>query len=210
MHTIADWTLRSAAVAAEARSALLDRIRALGKAQDILLAGSAEAASMSALVRSAVEPHAHGGRFRVSGPEIAVGARAALMLALALHELSTNAAKYGALSSPEGTVDIAWSVAAGRGEPVVELVWREGGGPGGRAPAARGLRHAPDRAGLGGDGRRHRHAAIPARRSGLPDRDAAIRLLVPHSLTGPLSAPDADRTPAAMPSEGRDRRASRR
>jgi two-component sensor histidine kinase len=51
------------------------------------------------------------------------------MLALALHELATNAAKYGALSSAEGTVDIAWSVAAGGGEPTVALVWRESGGP---------------------------------------------------------------------------------
>ena len=139
VHSIADRTLRGAAVPAEARSALLLRIRALGKAQDILLAGSAEAASMSALVRAAVEPHGHGARFRVSGPEIAVGARAALMLALALHELSTNAAKYGALSSPEGTVDIAWSVAAARGEPVVELVWREGGGPAVAPPRREGF-----------------------------------------------------------------------
>ncbi|CAA9229802.1 MAG: diguanylate cyclase/phosphodiesterase (GGDEF & EAL domains) with PAS/PAC sensor(s) [uncultured Acetobacteraceae bacterium] len=132
VHSIAERTLRGAEVPAEARSALLDRIRALGKAQDILLAGSAEAASMSALVRDATGPHDRGGdgaRFRVSGPEIAVGAKAALMLALALHELSTNAAKYGALSSPGGTVDIGWSIAAGGGEPVVELVWRESGGP---------------------------------------------------------------------------------
>jgi two-component sensor histidine kinase len=133
VHSIADRTLRGAAVPAEARSALLDRIRALGKAQDILLAGGGAAggASMSALVRGAVEPHEHGrgGRFRVSGPEIRVGARAALMLALALHELATNAAKYGALSSAEGTVDIAWSITTGCGEPTVALVWRESGGP---------------------------------------------------------------------------------
>ena len=139
VHSIADRTLRGAAVPAEARSALLDRIRALGKAQDILLAGSAEAASMAALVRAAVEPHGHGGRFRVSGPEIAVNARAALVLALALHELSTNAAKYGALSSPGGAVDIAWSVAADGAEPIVRLVWREGGGPSVAPPRREGF-----------------------------------------------------------------------
>ena len=133
VHSIADRTLRDAGVPTEARSALLDRIRALGKAQDILLAGSAEAASVSALVRAAIAPHDRSGgdraRFRVSGPEIEVAAKAALMLALALHELSTNAAKHGALSSPGGAVDIAWSVAAGGRGPVVRLVWRESGGP---------------------------------------------------------------------------------
>jgi two-component sensor histidine kinase len=139
VHSIADRTLRGAAVPAGARSALLDRIRALGKAQDILLAGSAEAASMSALVRAAVEPHGHGGRFRVSGPEFEVGAKAALMLALALHELSTNAVKYGALSSPEGAVDIGWSVVAGGEEPVVELIWREHGGPAVAPPPREGF-----------------------------------------------------------------------
>ncbi len=139
VHSIAVRTLRGAEVPAEARSALLDRIRALGKAQDILLAGSAEAASMSALVRDAIEPHGHGARFRVSGPEIAVSAKAALMLALALHELSTNAAKYGALSSPAGTVDIGWSVVAGGGEPMVEVVWREGGGPAVAPPRREGF-----------------------------------------------------------------------
>jgi len=139
VHSIADRTLRGAEVPAEARSALLLRIRALGQAQDILLAGSAEAASMSALVRAAVEPHGHGGRFRVSGPEIAVDAKAALMLALALHELSTNAAKYGALSSPGGTVEIGWSVVAGGGEPVVRLVWRESGGPAVAPPRREGF-----------------------------------------------------------------------
>jgi two-component sensor histidine kinase len=93
---------------------------------------------MSALVRAAVEPHAHGGRFRVSGPEIEVAAQAALMLALALHELSTNAAKYGALSSPEGTVDIAWSVAAGRGDPSSTRLAR-GGGPAVAPPRREGF-----------------------------------------------------------------------
>jgi two-component sensor histidine kinase len=140
VHSIAVRTLRGAEVPMQARSALLDRIRALGKAQDILLAGSAEAASMAALVRDAIEPHGHGARFRVSGPEVAVNAKAALMLALALHELSTNAAKYGALSSPGGAVDIAWSVVAGSGgEPMVEVVWREGGGPAVAPPRRKGF-----------------------------------------------------------------------
>ncbi len=133
VHAVAAQTLRGAGDLDGARSALLDRLRAMGKAQDILLAGGGAAGgtSMSALVRGAVEPHGggRGGRFRVSGPEVAVGARAALMLALALHELATNAAKYGALSAAGGTVDVAWSITAGGGEPTLALVWRESGGP---------------------------------------------------------------------------------
>jgi two-component sensor histidine kinase len=198
VHSIAVRTLRGAEVPMQARSALLDRIRALGKAQDILLAGSAEAASMAALVRDAIEPHGHGARFRVSGPEVAVNAKAALMLALALHELSTNAAKYGALSSPGGRGGHRVVRRRGQRRGADGRGGLAGGRrPRGRAPAAQGLRHAPDRARLGGDGRRHRHAGIPSRRCGLPDRGAAVRLLEPRALTGPGSPSDADRAATA-------------
>jgi two-component sensor histidine kinase len=137
VQSIAARTLSGAEEPNEARAALLARLRALAQAQDILLAdGGAEAASMAALVQDAIGPHEDGGgdgapRFRFSGPEVAVNPKAALMLALMLHELATNAAKYGAPSAPGGAVDIGWGIDPGDGGamPRIVLVWRESGGP---------------------------------------------------------------------------------
>ena len=66
-------------------------------------------------IQGAVEPYRHRGesRFRIKGPDVRLLPRMALALAMALHELATNAAKYGSLSVPEGGVGIRWSVAPG-------------------------------------------------------------------------------------------------
>jgi two-component sensor histidine kinase len=69
-------------------------------------------------------------RVDVSGPPVLVGENAAGNLALMLHELATNATKYGALSRPEGSVSLTWSVEGeGGGKRTVALEWRERGGP---------------------------------------------------------------------------------
>ena len=69
------------------------------------------------------------GRFRLSGPPVSLGAKAALSLALMLHELATNAAKYGALSVPEGRVALEWSLRDDASGPIVDLSWSEADGP---------------------------------------------------------------------------------
>jgi two-component sensor histidine kinase len=68
-------------------------------------------------------------RIRAKGPKVSLGAKPALALGLALHELGTNAAKYGALSNAEGYIEIAWTLAPRPQGPEFRLHWRERNGP---------------------------------------------------------------------------------
>jgi two-component sensor histidine kinase len=77
-------------------------------------------------------------RIRISGPAINVTPQIAVTLALSLHELATNAAKYGALSGPQGTLSLRWAVERGEEGAVVQLRWLEAGGPPVEAPSRRG------------------------------------------------------------------------
>jgi two-component sensor histidine kinase len=124
VQAIARQTFRSADPAGlEAFSA---RLYALAAAQKLLIEAETQPASLRKVVTEGLAPHCpEGERFAVSGPEIALDGRRAHALTLALHELATNASKYGSLSVDGGWVDIAWTNADG----LFELVWREHGGP---------------------------------------------------------------------------------
>jgi two-component system CheB/CheR fusion protein len=101
----------------------------MSRAQDILMGRGLASVEIESVVKTAIEPHAgDGDRFRLRGPNVAVSARSALSFSMALHELATNAAKYGALSSHDGRVDIAWRISPSP-ERAFELTWSEGGGP---------------------------------------------------------------------------------
>lgn len=136
VSSIATQTLRSASDVTSARKALTDRIQALSKAHDILLAGRRDAGSVDRIVEGAVAIHDEGGRIRLKGPELLLGPKAALTLSLIVHELATNAAKYGALSFSEGHVDIVWSIEVDpeTQSPTMVLDWTERGGPPVAAP----------------------------------------------------------------------------
>jgi PAS domain S-box-containing protein len=112
---------------AEARVKFQERLTALAAAHDLLTRESWEGATLAQLAEEAIghhnEPEA---RIRFGGPEIVLSPKAAVSLVMALHELGTNAAKYGALSAPEGEVSIAWEVKDG---DRLALEWRERGGP---------------------------------------------------------------------------------
>ncbi|KMO17283.1 PAS domain-containing protein [Methylobacterium platani] len=140
VQAIAMQTLRDATDPATAREALVARLVALGKAHDLLLTGEGESASLRAVLEGALAIHDDGrsGRFRLAGPPVACGARAALSLALMAHELATNAVKYGALSVPEGYVALDWTI-ADPAAPVLSLRWQEHGGPRVTSPARRGF-----------------------------------------------------------------------
>jgi PAS domain S-box-containing protein len=133
VQAVAAQTLRNAASLDTAADSLSARLQALAQAHDVLLEGSFASASLVALVASAVALHGDGepGRFHIDGPEVLLSPPQAMTLALMLHELGTNATKYGALSVPEGHVSISWLVSDGpRDEgPVLCFRWEEIDGP---------------------------------------------------------------------------------
>ncbi|HEX5230276.1 MAG TPA: HWE histidine kinase domain-containing protein, partial [Bryobacteraceae bacterium] len=127
VQAIANQTLRSGRPIEEARDAFTARLMALSRAQDLLTGSGWVGADLRTLVAKTSE-HLAGdaNRLRIEGPNLQVSPRAALSLALTLHELATNAAKYGALSADTGRVDISWSVGF---DGIFVLDWTESGGP---------------------------------------------------------------------------------
>ncbi|MGH7030299.1 MAG: CheR family methyltransferase, partial [Stellaceae bacterium] len=114
----------------EAKRDLIGRLHALGHTHEVLSQGGWTDAPLRALIMAELAPHARGdgGNLRVDGPPVMLKPQAALFLTMVIHELSTNAAKYGALSAPEGRVEVVWSI-AGSNPPSLELNWRESRGP---------------------------------------------------------------------------------
>lgn len=126
---IANQTFRGADDKESAHHMLIGRLHALDNAQSILVDSRWQAAPIHHVVSEALRPHEVDGRLSIDGPALHLSARQSLALSLALHELATNALKYGALSTPTGEVHIGWSAgAAGTQEPF-RLNWQETGGP---------------------------------------------------------------------------------
>ena len=125
---IANQTMRGDDVDA-AREAFAARLMILSHAHDILTQTSWSDAPIRDIVNGALAPHRPGrGCIRASGPDLVLHPRQALALAVALHELATNATKYGALST-QGRVDVTWSVAKLKTVPHLRFTWTESGGP---------------------------------------------------------------------------------
>jgi two-component sensor histidine kinase len=105
------------------------RLGAFAKAHDALAVEHGTKASIEQVIDGALAPHRTGeGRFSISGPPLILGSKQAVALAMALHELGTNAIKYGALSNAGGRVDISWQSSVGS-SPMFQLRWREKNGP---------------------------------------------------------------------------------
>lgn len=126
--------------------ALMARILALSTAHDVLLAQSWDGAPLGSIADSVLQNF--GTRTSLSGPDVHLGPRATLSLSMLLHELATNATKYGAMSVDHGTVAIDWRV---EGDELV-LNWRERGGPPATKPDGKGFGSRLIRMGLVGTG----------------------------------------------------------
>lgn len=121
---------------AEFYEALMPRLQALARAQDLLTHANWTACSIRWLVNEALGPFAQHAGLRAEGPDFPVAARICLPLVMALHELATNACKYGALAVPEGGVHLTWHEEA---HGIRVMHWREHGGPRVSPPTHRGL-----------------------------------------------------------------------
>lgn len=139
VQAIASQTLRGSTDVAEMREAFAARLISLGRAHDILTQASWTAAPIAEVVDGALSVHRGdtGFRLRAGGPNVLLAAKPALSLALALHELATNAVKYGALSNETGIVELRWHVVHESDAPRFCLTWSEQGGPPILSPPAR-------------------------------------------------------------------------
>lgn len=102
---------------------VIDRIGAMGKAHAVLSDENWKSGSLWSVIANATAAHEH--RIHIHGPDVTLGPTTVITASLVLHELATNAVKYGALSVPEGRVHLTWFLA----ENMAHLFWVESGGP---------------------------------------------------------------------------------
>lgn len=141
VQALAHHTRLSTASAEEFERVFNARLMALSRAHDLLMRETWTSAGLGDLVDQTLAPFRidDGRRFVISGPEVRFSPTAAVTMTLALHELATNSARYGALSSAEGRVVAEWSVKHAPEGDVVHFEWRESGGPPVAPPARRGF-----------------------------------------------------------------------
>ncbi|WP_168076302.1 PAS domain-containing protein [Caulobacter sp. SSI4214] len=113
----------------QAQEAFSSRILALAEAHDLLTRENWEGADLHDVTERVAALHGGAGRFDLSGPAVRLSPKTALSLSMALHELATNAMKYGALSTSDGRVRVAWTLASEPGAPRLDLTWTERDGP---------------------------------------------------------------------------------
>jgi PAS domain S-box-containing protein len=130
---IAKDTYRQAETATDFNEAFQARMLGLARSNDLLLRGGGQEVDLRSLLLSQMEIFGDTRRIELNGPAMAVSANAAQYLAMAFHELSTNALKHGAFSVETGRIDVTWAIS--EGVPAsFEIVWQERGGP---APKSR-------------------------------------------------------------------------
>jgi two-component sensor histidine kinase len=135
VQSLAHQTFRGRHSPKDAISAFEARLQALAAAHNLLTSQRWESASMAQVVSSALAPFCTPDRCAFSGPELKVAPQTAVTLALAVHELATNASKYGALRVEGGKIHVSWTA----GEEEFELLWQEAGGPPVRTPESDGF-----------------------------------------------------------------------
>jgi two-component sensor histidine kinase len=139
---MARQTSRGAQSFEDFQDAFAGRLRAISHSHDLLVDRNWHGAALEDLVRAQLQPFLPNGSDPVatSGPHLILTPKAAEHIGLAVHELATNSAKYGALSVPEGRVEVSWDMATNGGAPpTLSVCWRERGGPPVQAPARKGF-----------------------------------------------------------------------
>ena len=142
VQAIAHQTMRSSPGSEEFIERFDGRLEALGSAHGLLSDSNWEGADLAELVRKQLAPYSpdDAPRYRTEGgPAVVLPIDLATPFGLVLHELATNAAKYGSLSRPDGTILMKWGVQSRDGQRLLDFVWEEHGGPSIREPARPGF-----------------------------------------------------------------------
>jgi two-component sensor histidine kinase len=137
VHTIVNRSLADHRTLEEARSELQSRLHALSQTHTMLIDKEFNGVDLAQVVRAEMSPYQD--RVTYEGPHIVLNAKAAQNFGLALHELATNAAKYGALSNATGRVEIHWSKGKAEGSDEFAFSWQERNGPPVVPPEHRGF-----------------------------------------------------------------------
>lgn len=122
---------------AEAKAAVLGRLSSLAQTNVLLMEGDFKGADIADIIRTEMSPYHD--RAEIEGPHFMLSAQAAQNIALAVHELATNATKYGALCTPSGSICINWRLVDDEGRQFFVFGWREQGGPEVTAPQRKGF-----------------------------------------------------------------------
>jgi two-component sensor histidine kinase len=142
IQSIAKQTVLTSNSSAEFQTKFEDRLQGIAASHDLLVEQNWQGAALGELVRRQLAPFVdeHSPRISIQGPDVQVSSSAAQAIGLALHELATNAVKYGALSTGDGAVSVSWNFdAADGGNPVLILIWAEIGGPPVAPPSRKGF-----------------------------------------------------------------------
>lgn len=137
IHALAVRSLSGDSSLEEARQAFIGRLDALARADQRLLSSTNSGANLRDLVHAELEPFAS--QVDVRGHDVILSPSAARNFALVLHELATNASKYGALSIPHGTAAARWSISTDHGGETLLFGWQEHGGPPVAIPSREGF-----------------------------------------------------------------------
>ena len=131
VQAIVDSAARYSTTVDEYRSAVSDRIGSLARTNALLVEQNSEEMPLEKILRSEFDAYCSAGddRFVMSGPSVWIPAPKVTPLAMAIHELSANAVKYGALSAPGGCVHLHWDTVAEDDGPVLVINWTEKAGP---------------------------------------------------------------------------------
>jgi two-component sensor histidine kinase len=139
LQSIATQTFRSASRAE--REKFEGRLGALAEAHNLLSTERWQGSDLQDVVSRVLQPYLLNNpeRMRMFGPKVPLAPRLAVVLAMIVHEMATNAAKYGALSNDTGTITLDWEVIEDNAKPQMRLIWTETGGPHVTAPVQRGF-----------------------------------------------------------------------
>jgi two-component system CheB/CheR fusion protein len=138
VNAIAKQTLAQTRSPQEFAAALDGRIQAMAASYSLVSRENWKEVPLREIITEQLRPHQLGERIEISGPDVLIKPTAALALGLVVHELTTNAAKHGSLSQPDGRASISWSIAHDS-LPLLVLQWKETGGPPARKPSKKGF-----------------------------------------------------------------------
>lgn len=135
VQALANHSFRSSGMPAEARHLFEARLLALSQVHDQLAQAEWQSAELRSLLQGLVWPYAEEGRLSLNGGPVRLSPKVAVTLTMVVHELATNAAKYGSLSGPDGKLSVSWDVSVDR----LRLDWEETDGPPARPPVVVGF-----------------------------------------------------------------------